>query len=291
MNPSVKIVLEIANFIKEENLKGKERIPASDTFVRKMVNYFDKPVDEILFYLDQLRETHYIFTFSLVQPDPSIFVQGVDGYIYAEQSILNELKHYSENKLGQVYESNFYKKKTGFQILREMLPRMKEYNNTPFGRALAEAKYIEEYVKIVSANAFEYTDSWKKEKLFKLYRDDEIKVDSTEEENELNNAKSREPIPNTKWGRAVHQFSTEFLLRIHLRKYEFEVIRKLISTGKIGELDHIVFIRDSIIQLEKMHDTDPILKYHKEKMIELRRVCQGKINHIRKMNAPKVTSQ
>ncbi|HNH11339.1 MAG TPA: hypothetical protein PK683_22760, partial [Leptospiraceae bacterium] len=210
----------------------------------------------------------------------------VDGYVFSEISVLNELKHYTESRLTQVYESTFYKKKTGFQILRELYPRAKEYNNTNLGRALNESHMVEEYIKQVSSNAFEFTESWKKEKLYKLYREEEDAAyadsktgyDAGSMRNDYKNLKE----PNSKWAKAVRQFSVKFLIRIHFRKYEFDVVKKLILSGKIYDIEDMIYIRNSILELEKFLDKDPILNYHLEKMTDLRRICQAKINVSRK---------
>jgi hypothetical protein len=93
---------------------------------------------------------------------------------------------------------------------------------------------------------------------------------------------SKKELINSKWGRAVHQFSVQFLIRIHFRKYEFDVVRKLLMTGKITELEDFVYIRNTVKELEKMNNGDPILKYHSDKLLELRRIAQAKINIFRK---------
>jgi hypothetical protein len=290
MSSIIKILQDIANQIKEDNQRGKERIPTSESFIKRMVQVHDKSPEDIKYYLEQLKETHHIFIFNVVNPDPSLFVQGVEGYVYADQNILTELKYYLESKIGSIYENTFYKKKTFQQIFRELLPKLKEYNNTEMGRALNGAMMVDEFIRIISSNAFEYTDSWRKEKLYKTFREEEpISSGSSFEDpgfSDHSKVESSRPkeIPNSKWARTVNQFSTKFVLRIHFRKYEFDVVRKLIMTGKINNIEDLLYIRNFIKEMELMKDKDPILKYHIEKMTELRRICQAKINIIRKNN-------
>ncbi len=298
MDNILKVSLEIANLIREENLRGKERIPTSETLIKRVVQTYDIGPDTVIQILNQLQEAHYIFIFQVVQPDPSLFVQAVDAYVYADQSVLNELKFYCESKLAQIYESTFYKKKSAINIVRELISKLKEYNNTPLGRAMNEYRMVEEFGRIVSGSAFDYTDSWRKEKLIKLlreaedFRDFEIEIESNNTQEEASSWNTsyknetyfsqRQPTQGSKWQRAVSQFSVKFLLRIHFRKYEFDVVRKLILTGKITELEDFLFIRDSIRKIETLVDKDPILKYHEDKLKDLRRLAQAKINIIRK---------
>lgn len=283
--PQLKIALDIANMIKEENVRGKDRIPTSENFFRKAAQALNISEEDVVEYIKQLEETHYIFTINLVHADPSLFVQEVNGYIYAEQSILNELKHVSDTKLIQKYEATYYKKKSSFQIIRELKGREKEYNNTDLGRILNETIAIEELSKQISSNGFEYTDSRKKEKLFKLYRErhtDDFDEESEEKQYQEYSNKKKKDSSNSRWNKLTSQFSIEFLVRIHFRKYEFDIVRKLILTGKITKLNDFIFIRNILKKMESKIEYDTILKYHLEQMVELRRLAQAKINIIRK---------
>jgi hypothetical protein len=284
MATSLKQIQEIAYYIKEENLRGKERIPTSDVLIKKFSSSFEKTPEEISKYLEQLVETHFIFSFNVVTADPTLFVQAVDAYVFSDQAIVMDLKHICEMKLSSMFEVMFYKKKPGSQVCRDLFPRIKEYNNTDIGRVIYEVYYLSEYAKMIQTNAFEYTESWKKEKLLKLYRAElEASNQHTALEiiEKMDALKPKEFI-NSKWGRAVNQFSIKFLIRIHFRKYEFDVVRKLLMTSKITELEDFIYIRNIVRELEKMNNGDPILKYHSDKLLELRRIAQAKINIARK---------
>jgi hypothetical protein len=168
------------------------------------------------------------------------------------------------------------------------MQRIKDFNNTDIGRVIYEVNYLNEYLRIIQTNAFEYTDSWKKEKLLKLYRSEADASNSQNSALDLmgkSDLNSKKELINSKWGRSVHQFSVQFLIRIHFRKYEFDVVRKLLMTGKITELEDFVYIRNTVKELEKMNNGDPILKYHSDKLLELRRIAQAKINIFRKNQA------
>ncbi len=285
---NIKILQDIANQIKEENARGRERIPTSESLIKRMMTLHSKSAEDIKFYLEQLKDLHYIFIINIVASDPALFVQGVDSYVYADQNILSELKHYTEQRLTQVYENTYYKRKSGFQIIRELLPKVKEFNNTQLGRCMNEAIMLDEYIRLIATNAFEYTDSWRKEKLYKLYRDEESSYETEYEDENSSGYQStserRYMDPgNSKWSKAVNQFSIRFLIRIHFRKYEFDVVKKLVQTSKISMLDDLVYIRDLLKDLERQLDKDTILKYHLDKIVELRRITQAKINVLRKI--------
>lgn len=88
--------------------------------------------------------------------------------------------------------------------------------------------------------------------------------------------------PNSPWGRMVSKFSIDFLLRVHLRKCEFETVRKLVTSGKVTSEENLRLIRDSLLKMEKNVNVDKVLASYLDEMTELRRLTQRKLNSIAK---------
>ncbi|TGL57937.1 hypothetical protein EHQ58_11075 [Leptospira ognonensis] len=289
MAGSIKIALELAELIKKENIEGKERLPASDTFLRVWSSNFSRPEEEIRKILLALRDCHFIFIVNIVAPDPNLFVYGEEAYIFTEVEIINDLKRQAEENLERLYESSNYKRKSAFQISRELFPKIKEYNNTPLGRAINVVVMLEEYNRIILSSSFEYTDQWRKNKLQDFYKDEEgaieelapslVTSDPKRAVDSINEGTKEKIDPS--WSKATQNFSVEFLLRVHFRKYEFDIIKKLIQTGKIKEEKELKFIRDTLILMETRTDVDRLLKRYQEDMTELRRYSQAKLNMLR----------
>ncbi len=286
MSPTIKTILDLADQVKIENTKSKDKIPSSDTFVKRMSAYLSRTDDEIRKFLNDLKECHFIFLINIVQPEANSFVKSIDAYVYAEPSLLADLKRFADKNLETIYEGTFYKRKSAFQIIRELFTKVKEYNNTPMGRAINESVMIEEYHRLITSNPYEFTDTWKKEKLFRLYKEDEEDEQSRNSPRAIDQVKKiTEGVnPNTRWGKAVNQFSIEFLVRIHFRKYEFDVIKKLVLSGKIHKEADLKYVRDTLKLMETRLEEDTALKRYLNEMIELRRLAQGKINVLRKNN-------
>ncbi|MCE9499483.1 MAG: hypothetical protein K8R21_03125 [Leptospira sp.] len=289
MTPLIKTLFDLAEQVKLENTKGKEKIPTSDVFLRKMTIHFSRTEEEIKKFIVSLREAHYIFVINIVMPDPNLFVNSLDAYVYAEPGILTELKRFADGRIEQIYEGTFYKRKSAFQIVRELFPKIREYNNTPIGKAINEVVMLEEYNRLLASNPYEYSEVWKKERLYSIYQesDDEmIPVNPTDEGpvravDQVRDANANSST-NSKWGKTTSQFSVEFLVRIHFRKYEFETIRKLILTGRITKEHDLIYIRDTLKKMEGRTNIDHILKHYMNQMVELRRLAQAKLNIIRK---------
>jgi hypothetical protein len=289
MAGSIKIALELAELIKKENLEGKDRIPTSDAFMRVWASNFSRPEEEIRKILTALRDSHYIFVVNIVAPDPNLFVYGEEAYIFTDVTILNDLKRAAEENLERLYESSNYKRKSAFQISRELFPKIKEYNNTPLGRAINVVVMLEEFMRILTNASFEYTDQWRRNKIQEIFGNE---VGSIEELSttlitsdpkravDIMKESPKEKI-DPSWSKATQNFTVEFLLRVHFRKYEFDVIKKLIQSGKIKDEKELKFVRDTLILMETRTDTDRLLKRYNEDMVELRRYCQAKLNMLR----------
>nr|WP_244935632.1 hypothetical protein [Leptospira bouyouniensis] len=279
--------------IRKENLESRDKIPTSDSHLRIWSSQLARSEEEIRKLLAALRDSHFIFLVSIVSPDPNLFVYGEDAYVFAEPFILNELKKHSEETLEKLYEASNYKRKSAFQITRELFPKIKEFNNTPLGRAINLSVMLEEFQRMLTAQSYEYTDQWRRNKLQEIFKDEVLQAEEL-----ANNANFRENDPtkravdqlkdqapkekiDSNWVKAKENFSTEFLLRVHFRKYEFDIVKKLIQSGKLKEEKDIKYVRDTIQLMESRIDQDNLLKRYANEMIDLRRYAQAKLNMLR----------
>ncbi|MCB1321100.1 MAG: hypothetical protein KDK34_12650 [Leptospiraceae bacterium] len=80
------------------------------------------------------------------------------------------------------------------------------------------------------------------------------------------------------WGKAVRKYGVNFLLRMHLRRNEFEKISWLIKTGRITNPGDLRFIRDTAREMETRSQTDMALQPFKNDLIDLRRNAQRKLS-------------
>ncbi len=297
MAGSIKAGFDLAELIKRENQEGREKIPTSDTHLRTWSAQFARSEEDIRKLLYALRDSHFIFIVNIVTPDPNLFVYGEEAYLYAEPFNLSELKKYADESLEKLYEASNYKRKSAFQITRELFPKIKEYNNTPLGKAINLSVMIEEFSRMLTAQSFEYTDHWRKNKIQDIFKDEVNAADDLASQinakdlevgkravDTYNEQNSKEKIDQN-WQKAKSNFSTEFLLRVHFRKYEFDIIRKLIQTGKLKEEKDLKYVRDTLQLMETRLEQDNILKRYFTEMVELRRYTQAKLNVMRQAAA------
>ncbi|TGJ99696.1 hypothetical protein EHO59_17845 [Leptospira semungkisensis] len=312
MATPLEIALELAEEIKKTNLQEDNKIPSSDSFLKDMMAFFSREANDIRHSMELLRQARYIFVIKIVLPEQSKNAreqdQGVDAYVYADLKIVTDLKAYAEKKLEKAYEATYYKRKSPFQITRELFPKIKEHNNTPLGRFINIAVMLEEYQRVLTSSPNDYDDNRRRNLLSELLEkagtpvsvardipDYEITPSSgtpgfkraadmvASDEGSFN--------PKSPWSRLTSKFSVEFLIRIHLRKYEFDTVRKLILGGKLTSFEDLKFVRDSVQKMETHLNLDASLQSYASDMTELRRLAQKKMNILKGItNSGSITS-
>ncbi|PJZ42779.1 hypothetical protein CH370_06135 [Leptospira kmetyi] len=309
MSALSEVALEIAGEIRKVNLREDEKIPTSDTFIKELMSLFSREPDDIRNILEVLREAKIIFVIKIVLPEEKATKMndpGVDAYAYADLKILQDLKYYAEKKLERLYEATYYKKKSPSLITRELFPKIRELNNTPIGRIVNIAVMLEEFIRMMNNNPNDFQEEFRvqaMEEILVSKGDTPAEGKDIDEPSRAMNSFSNSfgPVPsqraadrieeqaqaanlnpNSPWGRMVSKFSIEFLLRVHLRKCEFETIRKLIISGKVTDEENLRLVRDNLLKMEKNINVDKVLASYLEEMIELRRLTQRKLNLLAK---------
>lgn len=310
-------MMDMVRQIREQNSNEKEdRIPDSEHLYREFANEFGEPEDLIRYYLRVLNDAHYIFIIHMVEPDERLMIDGVNGYVVCDAELIGQLKEYGYRMLEHAYEVQNYRRKQASVIVKEMMMDVKKYNNTPLGRALNVAIMLNQFETVMENHIKEYTDEWKARRLEELMTglDEESGPAAKKKAAQANSDPGltdhddvysapseeapRRAVDNTAyqklqemdlsgaWGRSVKQFGVQFLIRVHLRKYEFDELRKLIRQKKIAKEEDLRFIRDSVRKMEYRIIDDPKLNDYSQEMTELRRAAQLRLNQLVLANKP-----
>ncbi|EQA35774.1 hypothetical protein LEP1GSC047_0220 [Leptospira inadai serovar Lyme str. 10] len=310
MEEDIKHALELTEEIKRIHLQKEDVIPYSDTFIREASALIYQDANRVRKILEILRDAKYIFIIKVVLPDPHSGIKnqdmGVDAYIYADSKIVSEIRSYAEKKLEQIYEATFFKKKSPFLITRELFPKIREHNNTLLGRYVNVTVMLQEFQRVLNSFPFDYEDTRRKEILTSIIERVEVKepteIDIPEPINKIEYSSfpsddrvlvsmtSVEPQmnPNSPWARLISRVPVPFLIRIHLRKFEFDTVRILIQSGKISDMNDLKWIRNSLRKMEEDVPFDSIIGRASFKITDLRRLVQKKINAIAGVVAPRL---
>lgn len=292
----IELLLKIKDRIKERNLKiHEDSIPTSDILYKEIVYDLVSSPDLANYYIKLLSEANCLFTIQLVRPDPSLRIPGIDGYVVTEKPILEALLEKYKKRLEHIYEIE-KRKKTGAEvIIRELMPKVKEYNNTPIGKLLNICIMIDQFLRLIEEKPQNYTEEKKQYLLRQLLPEETQSNDNLIIQEEFENTKTttkekRRAVDTEEykelskmnlygnWGKAVEKFGVEFLIRVHLRKHEYEILKKLLLQKRIAKEEDLYFLRDCLRKIEENYYLDKEIRKHIDEIRELKRLVQLKIN-------------
>lgn len=291
------ILLEIVSRIQKKNEGPKDSaILTSEDMYRKICSDIVESEEKTRTYLDLLAKANYVFVIKIVNEDKDNDIKGIQGYVVTDAVVLQRIKEYAFSELENLYSSQFYERKHATTITREMISEARKFNNTPFGNMLNVAVMLQQFDRILEKNAVNYTVTSKKIKLIEVLEEfvghkivDEVEKD-LEKDLETNGIRAVDMdeynrLQNMnlsgKWGGVVSKYGVQFVVRVHLRKFEFDTVRGLIKSKKIAQLEDLIFLRDSLRKMSLNVQTNPTIGPHVEKIADLQRLVQSKLNILR----------
>lgn len=292
----IDLLLKIKDRIKDVNLKiYEDSIPTSDIIYRQVLYDIVTSSDLANYYLKLLAEANYIFIINIVKPDLHLKISGIDGYVVSEKPILESLLGEYKKRLEHIYEVEKRKSSGADTIIRELIPHIKEYNNTSIGKVLNICIMLDQFLRLIEESPQKYTEETKLYLLRQLLPEENITHTNYEfekKENEQNiQIQEKKRAVDTEeykelskmnlagnWGKAVKQFGVQFLIRVHLRKHEYDILKKLLLQKKIAKEEDLLFLRDCLRKMEENYYLDKEIKKYINEIKELKRIVQLKIN-------------
>ena len=397
MNPE-SLLLTIVGKIKEyHSANAEDPIPTSDIMLRKVLGGMGLTRGELDNYLQLLVDAHYLFILRIVEADEAVGESELNGYVYADLSLVNDMGRFYDKKLESLYEYEKYRRKDALSIIKELVPQIRIYKHTAMGKVLNVGVMLKQYQHVMGENYWRYKDNKRSAFLLEVIQENshlfqtnsedgeagapeevssgetetgldkkplpeaelssgevsnlesapEIAApekkaeqeDSHEEISDINaaNAAPTLPLPpllseaegevtgerhtpapwkgepaaqiqahesaNTtqgceraldtdeykrlqqmnlagKWGAAVSAYGVQFLLRVHLRKYEFHVIRRLIVVRGVAREEDLAYIKTSVETMMRNIDKDPGLRNHIDEMQELYNLTLQRLSNL-----------
>jgi hypothetical protein len=285
-------LLRIRDRIKEINNNiYDEAIPTSDIIFRKYINDLVYSEDMARYYLKLLAESNFIFVIQIVKPDTILRIPGIDGYVVAELDIIEKLLAVYNQRLITIYEAEKRKLAGVETIIRELMPKVKELNNTPLGKVLNICIMLDQFTRIIHERPDHFQDAYRINKLKQFIPEEDEFKEPEEEHEKIQQVQEKRRAVDTEeyqqlskmnltgnWAKAVEQFGVQFLIRVHLRKCEFNVLKKLLLQKRIAREEDLIFLRDSLRKMEERSLFNPELKKYLNQIKELKRIVQIKIN-------------
>ncbi len=274
-------------------------IPTSDIIYKKILYDIVSSEDTCFYYLRLLKESNHIFVIHIVEPDEVLKIPGLYGYVVTDKPLIESLFIEYKKKLEQIYELEKRKKAGADTIIRELFPHIKSYNNTSIGRFLNITIMLDQFIRIIIEKPYEFTEEYKANQLKKILQVSESShiesfyVEETTFEENKNSVESkvkRRAVDTEEyqelsrmnlsgnWGQAVKKYGAQFLIKVHLRKLELDVVKKLLLNKHIAREEDLYFLRDSLRKMEERSIYDKQLAERLNEIKELQRITQLKIN-------------
>ncbi|HPU89929.1 MAG TPA: hypothetical protein PL088_16195 [Spirochaetota bacterium] len=283
--------------VKRNSVLNDKSVPDSSEFIRYLAATVAVPEQQIRQILRILTASHMIFTFEIVAEDPLRNVPNIEGYVAADLAIIRGLKTHFHRELSDLYNQQFHKNLMPHQIIKEIFPVIKSINNTVLGQTANKAIMLEEFEKLLERDYSEFTAEWKKQHLeLELSRanldhgkaakavdeapleeftlDDEHPISSRA----VDGGKYRDFISKTKnypLQRILNIYGIHFFIRVHLRKYQFDYLKKLVEDGQISRRADLTLLKRMLHSMKANRERDPELRRHIHGMNEL----ETTINH------------
>ncbi|HOO71486.1 MAG TPA: hypothetical protein PK926_06970 [Spirochaetota bacterium] len=291
---------EIYTLVQKENAKEDiSAVPHSDDFSKQVQSLLGISQADLKMYINILKESHKLFVFEIVKEDPDHDIKKIEGYVDADLKTISRLKSYYQNKLMEEYEKKYRKRLLVHQIVKEIFPQIKLLNNTTLGFIANKAIMLEEYENLIEKEYFEYSDSWKDDKLNDLIeeynkissknkeaenKDDAVtagKISSipsnrraidTEEYQEFQSKNTKESIR-----KMLKVYGVDFFYRVHLRKYDFDIIINAVEMREIDRKPDLKILKEHLKKIKMNYNRDPELEKYADQIYKLERLISRNI--------------
>jgi hypothetical protein len=293
------IIDEVYEEIKKRNEKVDLRaVPHSDDLLKFITSSMGIDIELVRKLIRVLITSHKVFSMEIVAEDKSRNVPRVEGYVVADINVIRRLKSYYQHELMTEFEHQVHKRLLIHQILKEMLPILKSYNNTLLGQLTNKAIMLEEYERLLEKNFSEYTEEWQQVHLQEEMDQQElgphvIKRGGTSATGNGKKAAGETPAnravdsqqykeymsksKNYPLQRILRIYGLKFFVQVNLRKYQFEYLCKLVNDGQINRRADLMQLRELINTVKNNINSDLELKKYVEQLYDLERVVTHKI--------------
>ncbi|MDH5655126.1 MAG: hypothetical protein OEZ34_04425 [Spirochaetia bacterium] len=158
---SKKIIMEILERIRSRNQEvDGDAIPSSDDINKRLLGDMGISKDDTNKYLNMLVESHYIFSFKIVEGNENLKEKPIFGYVVAEHAMVIKIKENLKRSIEIIYEGQNYKRKPAGEVIKEVLSQGR-HNNTPLGKAVNASIMLQQYENLLVESAEDYTEAWK----------------------------------------------------------------------------------------------------------------------------------
>lgn len=298
---SKELVEEIYQEIQVRNEKpGPRSVVHSDDFLKYITASTGVEPELVKKIIQVLIDSHMIFSIEIVAEDKLRNIPRVEGYVKTDIEIIRKLKNYFQAELVREYEHQFHKNLMVHQIVKEIFPMLKSYNNTSIGQIANKAIMLEEYERLLEKEFVNYTDDWKQERLLREMEVENLHRPLVEKERTAGisslDDKNQRAVDSRVYvdfisksksyplNRILKIYGLRFFLQVNLRKYQFAYIEKVVKDRQIQKRSDLLMLQDMIRTIKKNIGRDENLDKYLEDLYGLERTLAHRLYFTSKLS-------
>ena len=305
MHVNQKILDEISKEILRQNREiGPNAVPHSDQLAKFIQSGLGIATESGKLAIRLLIESHKILSMEIVAEDKSHKIERIEGYVAADLTVISPVKTYFQDLLCQLYEKQFHKRLMIHQLIKELFPIIKNFNNTELGQIANKAIMLNEYERMIERNFDQYSAEYQERKMVEIATREKFdytpriasipgiihgeaapvnQPDTTTSAltpetggfnraidsqmyREFSEKKDHYPIQ-----RILNIYGIEFFLKVNFRKYQFEQITKLIDDKQITKREDLMAVKTMLETVKQHLYSDKELERRREDIYLLER--------------------
>ncbi len=293
------MIEDVFKAVVKANLReDREAIPHSDAFFKHYTASTGIDQDSLSQIISILKESHKILAFEIQKEDRNKNMPKIEGYVDADVTTVRKLLVFFQTLLVDLYEEESGRRQMPHLVIKELFPRIHMISNTPLGHIANKAIMLDEYEKLLQKNFNEFSEEWKEKKLKVLIEERGDTINSNRqkkeaearaerekrEEEEKEKEKSRRAVDSAQFKdysdkkadlpveKLLNIYGVEFFLRVHLRKYDFVMIKDIIEKGIIRKKEDLQMVKVMIQKIRNNVENDSGITDHLSDLYRLDRV-------------------
>ncbi len=267
-------------------------IPHSDELIRIVTSSEGISREQVFKIVEILNKSHMILTFEISKEDQNRGFDRIDGYVDADLKNIKRLKTIFQYALVEVYKKERRVSAGAYQIIKEIFPRLNQIKGTQLGNIANKAIMLDEFEKLIEKKYNEYTDSWKKELLEKNIKDQSVKIVTPDKitdeikDKQGTGDKIRRAVDSEEYSgytdarrkyslnKLLNIYGVNFFFRVHLRKYEFTIVKNVITRGIIKDKSDLLELRKMLEKIKRNFQKDEKLEKYSDEIRDLERTVK-----------------
>lgn len=289
-----------ADIRKQNCERGPGAIPQSDRFYDYLTKTYSVIPYGIPKLIKILVDTHKIFSFNTVEANSRKQIRRVEGLVVAEGNIIKKLLEIFGDELMREFSHEFSKKYSIEKIIKEFVPKIDEYNNTPLGRAANIVINLMSIQSGLERAIMQYNPKWQEKQLkIEIEKCDGISAFIEQADKQARTADEANSVSVSDKNRRITDmpkyeefkkyisknsiektlvvYGAEFYSRVCFREYQFSLMQKIIEDGKIEKVDDLRTVKKMLQKTRANSDQDQKLQKFAHDINDLEKVINQKI--------------